>query len=183
METKDNLQNPVFFPKIKAGYKRPVQNEIYALATFAFKLAVDVRAFLEDIEGARQDPHYLKTLKLRLLEMLYELNLVISSAGPMDELHFAALALEYGTPDIALLNGPALIETFGLWDDFDSEDVDIGGAVELFARMLDEFPGEIPDPLVPSGQGVLLKALRNWDKICRTAQVDAKFIEDLLKEV
>jgi hypothetical protein len=183
MEAKNNLQNLVFFPKIKAGYKRPVQNEIYAQATFAFKLAVDVRAFLEDIDGALQHPHYLKTLKLRLLEMLYELNLVISYAGPMDELHFAALALEYGVPDIAQLDGPTLIDIFGLWDDFNSENVDISGVTDLFEQIIEEFPGEVPDPLVPSGQSVLLKALRNWDKICRTAQVNAKFIEDLLKEV
>jgi hypothetical protein len=183
MEPNDNLQNLVFFPKIKAGYKRPVQNEIYALATFAFKLAVDVRAFLEDMEGAGQHPHYMKTLKLRLLEMLYELQLVISSAGPMEELHFAALALEYGVPDITLLDGPGLIEIFRLWDDLESEDVDISGVMGFFARILEEFPGEIPDPLIPSGQSILLKALRNWDKICQAEQVDAKFIEDLLKEV
>ncbi len=183
MEEKKMEHRPLLYPTRKRGAKFPVKHEVYALSKLAFRLAIDVRAFLEDIDGGRDFPHYLKNLKLRLLELLAELNLLLSYDDGMDETHFAALALEYGVDHIAAMSGPELVETFGLLDSFSSEAVDVEGVVSLFERLIAEFPGDIPDPLAPKGQRELLKALRNWDKICSAQGVDAKFLEDLLKEV
>lgn len=173
----------MLYPTRKMGIKHPVKQEVYALANVAFRLAIDVRAFLEDVDGGADFPHYLKNLKLRLLEMLMELNLLLSYDNTMSEDHYAALALEYGVGEVAGLSGGELVDTFGLLDGFADESVDMEGVVSLFNRLIDEFPGEIPDPLVPKGQRHLLNALRNWDKICRANGVDTQFIEDLMKEV
>jgi hypothetical protein len=181
MPTTKTDQSIVFYPRFTAGYKKRL--EIASLATFVFKLSIDARAFLEDMDGGKDQPDYLKVLKLRLLELLLEVELVFSGIEPVEDYHHAALALEYGIGQVAHIDGKSLRSIFELFDSLDGEEVSTKGVRDFWNRLIAECPGIVPNPLDPKGQRELINALRNWDKMCTLSGVNADFIKDLMREV
>ncbi len=120
----------------------------------------------------------------KLLELLYDIDTRLSGAVPLAEEHQLALALEYGLHDLAELDGPRLVDVFALAADEpdDAKAPDDGLVPELWERLCAAFPGELPDPLKPSGQREILRALRSWSKLCTAAGTDAAFLEPFLKD-
>jgi hypothetical protein len=178
-----DIENLTYFRSMKMGRQKPLSRYIYLISTVAFGMAIDGRAFIEDMKGGANQPDYIKILKWRMLELLSEFDQILSDSGISDEIHYGPLALEYGLNEIVELNGEEIINLFILNDRMDKKNVDAEAIFKLWERILHEFPGEIPDPLIPQGQSDLLKALKHWDKICSLANVDTKFIKDMLKEV
>lgn len=179
----DSIGIPICFRSIKMGRQKELSRYIYILSRIAFKMAIDGRAFIEDVKGGTDQPDYLKILKWRILELLSEFDQILSDSEVCDEIHYSALALEYGFSEILNLSGNEIIDLFKLNDPIDKSIVETKEILKLWEIILDEFPGEIPDPLIPHGQSDLLKALKYWDKICSIANVDRTFLKDMLKEV
>ncbi|MFF8642017.1 DUF6031 family protein [Streptomyces sp. NPDC015345] len=184
-ETADPLSRVRLFPSARSGRGLPAARAVEAWATAAWLLAVEGRAYLEDLEGGTDQPQLRRVVRVKLLELLLDIDTRLSGAVPVAEEHQLALALEYGLHDLADLEGPSLIEVFALADDADHADAAAPGDGEvprLWERLCAEFPGELPDPLQASGQREILRALRNWSKLCTAAGTDAAFLEPFLKD-
>jgi hypothetical protein len=145
-------------------------------------MAVDGRAFIEDLEGAAEQPELVAVLRWRLAEFFLELDLILQGACPVEDWHHAAIALEHGLSEIADVDGHELVAQCGLGDTGRSAE----SALELFRfweGLVAAFPGRLPDPLQPAGQSELLRALRHWSKLCDAVGIPADFLQSLLQDV
>ncbi|MEV0174399.1 DUF6031 family protein [Streptomyces sp. NPDC050803] len=180
-ETVDPLAAVRLFPSARSGRGLPAAQAVEAWATAAWLLAVEGRAYLEDLEGGADQPLLRRAVRIKLLELLYDIDTRLAGAVPVAEEHQLALALEYGLHDLAGLDGDRLAEVFALAAD-DEGDTGDGLVPQLWERLCAAFPGELPDPLQASGQREILRALRNWSKLCTAAGTDAAFLEPFLKD-
>lgn len=173
--------NAPVFPSARSGRGLPAAVAVEAWATAAWLLAVEGRAYLEDLEGAADQPQLRQVVRLRLLELLLHIDYRLSGAVAPGEAHQLALALEYGLHEVAVLSGPQLVELFA--SDRESCDGDGHDAVTgLWDDLCAAFPGELPDPLRASGQREILRALRAWSKLGAAAGTDVAFLEPFLKD-
>lgn len=170
------------FPGVRAGRALPPETAVRAWATAAWLMSVDGRAYVEDLDGGVEQPQLRQVVKLRLLELLYELDTRLTGAEPAGDGHLLALSLEYGLSEVCRATGPELAELFTLDEEFGGDDVDDRAVRELWEGLFDAFPGRVPDPLVASGQSEVIRALRNWSKLCSAAGTDAAFLEPFLKD-
>ena len=170
------------FPGVRAGRGLPPEAAVRAWATVAWLMSVDGRAYVEDLDGGVEQPQLRQVVKLRLLELLSEMDTRLTGAEPAAEGHQLALALEYGLHEVCQATGPELAQLFALEQEFGGEDTDDAGVRELWDGLCEAFPGQIPDPLVASGQSEVLRALRDWSKLCTAAGTDAAFLEPFLKD-
>jgi hypothetical protein len=169
-----------WFPNLSAGLPAPAASHAEALINAAWKLAVDGRALIEDFEGGADEPALVGVLKLKLIELIIEIDLNLRGVPGLNEDHLLPLALQRGLSEVALLDGAALVAAIDFGADLQRPDEHIG---ELWDRLLEAFPGEVPNPLLADGQGPLLRALRNWSKLCRVGQVDDAFLTKLIKAI
>lgn len=151
-----------------------------AWTTAAWLLAVEGRAYLEDLAGGSEQPELRQVVGLRLLELLLDVDLLLGGHTAMADGHQLAMALEYGLHEVAELDGDRLLRLFALDEEFGA---DGGGAVAEFWELLcAAFPGELPNPLLASGQREILQALRDWSRLCTAVGTDAGFLEPFLKD-
>jgi hypothetical protein len=169
-------ESAVWFPDLSSGIPHRAVPYLQAIISTAWKLAIDGRALAEDMEGGADEPALLAVLKLKMAELLLEIDLDLRGLGQLDEDHMLPLALERGLSETARISGPELIEALGL----------AGGQADmarLWEEILQAFPGEVPNPLAPEGQGPALRALRAWTKACKAAGVDDAFLVPLIKAI
>jgi hypothetical protein len=169
-----------WFPNLSAGLPFPIATHVEALVTAAWTLAIDGRALIEDFEGGAEESFLIDTLKLKLIEFLLDLDLILRGVTNIDEEHLLPLALERGLSEVARLDGAGLVAAIGLGanDDYPNERIH-----DLWSELLAAFPAEVPNPLLADGQGPLLRALRNWSKFCRAAEVTDTFLTKLIKAI
>lgn len=170
------------FPGVRAGRGLPPETAVRAWATTAWLMSVDGRAYVEDLDGGADQPQLRQVVKLRLLELLSEIDTRLTGAEPAGEGHQLALALEYGLHEVCSASGPELAQLFDLDQEFGGDLADDAGVRDLWNALCEAFPGQIPDPLVASGQSEVLRALRDWSKLCTAAGTDAAFLEPFLKD-
>jgi Family of unknown function (DUF6031) len=177
--TQDRL-----FPTVRAGRGLPAAGSVRAWATAAWLLAVEGRAYLEDLDGGRNPAALRQVVRMRLLELLLDVDDRLSGRAPVAEPHSLALALEYGLHTVAEIDGAELVVLFGLDREYGAPDdgPDDGQVHRLWEQLCEAFPGELPDPLQPSGQREVLRALRMWSTLCTAADIDAGFLEPFLKD-
>jgi len=173
------------FPSAHAGRGLPVEQAVRAWVTAAWLLAVEGRAYVEDLAGGADQPQLRQVVRMRLLELLLAVDWQLAGCAPPADEHQLALALEFGLGEVADLDGAELIRLFaldtGLGGD-GADAVDDGAVPELWDRLCAAFPGALPDPLLASGQRAVLQALRSWSALCTAARIDASFLEPLLKD-
>jgi hypothetical protein len=169
-----------WFPNLSAGLPAPAASHVETLINVAWKLAIDGRALIEDFEGGAGEPALVDVLKLKLIEFLIEIDLNLRGITSLDEDHLLPLALQRGLSEVALLDGAALVAAIGFDGDLQRPDEHVS---ELWDQLLAAFPGQVPNPLLADGQGPLLRALRNWSKLCRLSQVDDAFLTKLIKAI
>ncbi|MBT0773329.1 hypothetical protein KIH74_30570 [Kineosporia sp. J2-2] len=167
------------FPSARSGRGLPAASAVEAWATAAWLLAVEGRAYLEDLEGGADQPLLRRVVRVKLLELLYDIDTRLAGCLPVAEEHQLALALTYGLHDVAGLEGADLVEVFALAADDDETD---GLVPQLWDRLCAAFPGDLPDPLQAGGQREILRALRHWSRMCAAAGTDAGFLEPFLKD-
>jgi hypothetical protein len=169
-----------WFPNLSAGLPSPIATHVEALITAGWTLAIDGRALIEDFEGGAEESSLIDILKLKLIEFLLDIDLILRGVTSIDEEHLLPLALERGLSEVAKLDGAGLVAVVGLDanDDHPNERIH-----DLWNELLAAFPGEVPNPLLADGQGPLLRALRNWSKLCRAADVTDTFLTKLVKAI
>lgn len=173
------IQEARLFPCAVSGRGLAPARAVQAWATAAWLLSVEGRAYLEDLEGGADQPDLREVVRLRLLELLFDIDEVLAGHAPAADGHQLALALEYGLQHVGELPGPTLAAIFTQAEEIVTID---RGIEALWERLCAEFPGELPNPLVASGQRAILRALRAWNKLCAAARSDASFLEPLLKD-
>ena len=167
------------FPYIKHGWVFNSKESIKSYITAIWKLTIDGRALLEDIQGGRQQPPLQQVLVIRFFELLYELETDLCQQD-IDAIHFYSLFLENGVSFICNLT-PERAEAAGL---FDSDIVNATNNVEaIWESLLNTYPANIPNPLLAEQQFETLKLLRLWDKVCRAYDIDVLFLKKLMSEV
>lgn len=176
------MRLPRPYPRARGGRTRDAAATAEAWTTVAWLLAVEGRAYLEDIEGGAEQPQMRVVVKLRLLELLADLDARLAGARPPGEDHLLSLALEYGLDEAIRLDGAELIDCVDLCDSLLDEQGTDEGVQRLFQALIDDFPGELPDPLVPAGQGEVLRAMRTWSKLGAELGIDISYLRGFMEE-
>jgi hypothetical protein len=144
--------------------------------TAAWLLAVEGRALIEDHEGGAEQPALRSVVAIALLELLVRVEAHMRGAIPAASEHLLALGLEHGVQEPLAISPSQLFELLA-----ESQEAD-ASLRKLWEEVLDAFPGTLPDPLQSSGQGEMLRALRNWSSASAAAGLDADFLGPLLKD-
>lgn len=183
--TRASLDKAPLLPAFHAGLAYDARVAARGWVAAAWLLAVELRAYLEDLDGGVRQSDLRRVVALRIVELLVEVDAQLTGARQPHAPHALALALEHGLQFVADVPGRDLLEILQLDIPLDRAQDDCGvHSVRKFAeRLLAEFPGELPNPLQAGGQGEMLRALRAWSKLADAAGVDASFLEPLLKAV
>ena len=176
------MRLPRPYPRARGGSTRDAAAAAEAWTTVAWLLAVEGRAYLEDIEGGVEQPQMRVVVKLRLLELLADLDARLAGSRPPAEDHLLALALEYGLVEAIRLDGAQLIECVDLRDSLLDDQGTDEGIRRLFQALLDDFPGRLPNPLVPAGQGEVLRAMRTWSKLGAELGIDISYLRGFMED-
>ncbi len=183
-----------WFPRLIAGYLHPAAAQAETLASVAWLVMTEMHAYLEDLEGAVDTPDVVDVLRVKLAELLADLDCRLSGSSTQDELHQLPLLLEYGLTQVAYSSGEDVAHWMGFGarsapsqpagarsNSFDASDA--RRLIDVFTAMLSTFPGTLFNPLLPGTQGQVLRTLRAWDKMCRLAGRDAAFLIPLMKSL
>jgi hypothetical protein len=169
------------FPSVRCGNAMPGPQAVEAWVQAAWLMLAEGRAYLEDLEGGTDQPQMQQAAKLRLLEQLLDIDHRLASRAPIDDAHCLAVALEYGMREVVEASGPDLIKVFGLTEEFGGDTCQTEEIRVLWERLLEAFPGELPDRLVAEGQRDMLRTLRVWARLSRLAGLDIGFLAPLMK--
>jgi hypothetical protein len=194
-----------WFPRLAAGYVHDAARQAETLASVAWMLMTELQAYIEDLEGATHAPDVVDVLRIKLAELLVDLDCRLAGAAVPDELHQFPLFVEYGVTNIALSAGADAARWIGMGPraaavmpdavpdtapDIASDATpdaaprtDAGTLIDLLNGLLAAFPGALFNPLLPGTQGQVLRTLRNWDKLCRLAGRDASFLAPLMRSL
>ncbi|WP_228456464.1 DUF6031 family protein [Streptomyces durbertensis] len=169
------------FPSVRAGHVMTGPAAVEAWTQAAWLMLAEGRAYIEDLEGGTEQPQMQQAAKLRLLEQLLDIDQRLAGRVPVDDAHCLAVCLEYGMREVVDATGPELAEVFGLDEEFGGESCAVDEIHLLWERLLDAFPGELPDRLVAEGQRDMLLTLRVWADLARAAGLDIGFLAPFMK--
>ncbi|MFJ9777596.1 DUF6031 family protein [Kitasatospora sp. NPDC101157] len=169
------------FPAVRGGHAMPGPQAVEAWVQAAWLMLAEGRAYLEDLEGGSEQPQMQQAAKLRFLEQLLDIDQRLAGRAPVDDVHCLAMALEYGMHEVVDASGPDLIEVFALDEEFGGDTCRVDRIQVLWERLLEAFPGELPDRLVAEGQRDMLRTLRVWARLARTAGLDIGFLAPFMK--
>ncbi|HEV2377836.1 MAG TPA: DUF6031 family protein [Streptosporangiaceae bacterium] len=170
------------FPGVRAGHAMAAAPATQAWVQAAWLMLAEGRAYIEDIDGGADQPQMQQAAKLRLLEQLAGIDNRLAGRVPAADAHCLALALEYGTHEIAGASGTDLVDVFGLTEELGGDSCATAGVFVLWERLLSAFPGELPDRLVAQGQRDMLQTLRTWARLSREANLDIGFLTPFMKD-
>ncbi|AJK49049.1 DUF6031 family protein [Burkholderia plantarii] len=170
-----------WFPKLAAGQLRPGATLAETLASVAWLLMTELQAYIEDLEGAADTPDVVDVLRIKIAELLLDIDYRLSGAIAPDELHGFALCAEYGLSEVAMLPGAEAVRRLGGGAAHDGHDA--AALIDTLRAALAAFPGELFNPLLPGTQGQVLRTLRAWDKLCRLTGQDASFLAPLMRSL
>ncbi|MEG3628465.1 DUF6031 family protein [Streptomyces poriticola] len=169
------------FPSVRAGHVMAGRQTVEVWVQASWLMLAEGRAYIEDLEGGTEQPQMQQAAKLRLLEQLLDIDQRLAGRVAVDDAHCLALALEYGMREVVDATGPELAEVFGLHEEFGGGSCAVDEIHLLWERLLDAFPGELPDRLVAEGQRDMLRTLRVWAELARTAGLDIGFLAPFMK--
>lgn len=153
------------------------------LVDFYWLGVVDLQNVLEDVEGADGRPAYLETLRLRLIELLQQMDgLLTGPAAQRQEGHRLAYALQHG---IAFLGWNAETLRARLLLD---------GAMPGYATLQEclvtriravvhGIPGDVPEAQGSQAQRHMLRAMRDWSALADAAGTDIAFLADRFRQL
>lgn len=176
-----SAQRLTAFPSVRGGHTMPTPAAVQAWVEAAWLMLAEGRAYIEDLEGGIEQPQMQQAAKLRLLEQLLDIDQRLAGRTPVDDAHCLAVALEYGMNEVVDATGPDLVEVFGLTEEFGGPTCAVDEIHILWERLLNAFPGLLPDRLVADGQRDMLRTLRVWTRLARAAGLDIGFLAPLMK--
>lgn len=169
-------------PGVRAGRGRVPATAVKAWLEVAWLMLAEGRAYIEDLEGGVEQPQMQQAAKIRLLEQLSDIDGRLAGRVPAGDGHELALALEYGMSELADVSGDRLAEIFGLHETLGGPSCDVAGVMALWQRLLDGFPGGLPDRLVAQGQRDMLVTLQTWARLARAAGLDVGLLTPFMKD-
>jgi hypothetical protein len=171
------------YPGLRAGHGRDSAEAVSRWLAVAWLMLAEGRAYAEDLEGGAGQPQMRQAAKLRFLEQLVDIDNRLAGRTPVADAHCLALALEYGTHELVDASGTELAEIFGLpGEEFGGEECAVDEIFVLWERLLEGFPGELPDRLVAQGQRDMLRTLRVWAELARSAGLDVGLLTPFMKD-
>lgn len=169
-------------PGLRAGHGRSAERAVETWLQVAWLMLAEGRAYVEDLEGGVEQPAMQQAAKLRMVEQLVDIDGRLAGRSPVADAHCLAVGLEYGMQELVDASGAELVEIFALDEGLDGETCRIDDTLVLWQRLLDAFPGELPDRLVAQGQRDMLVTLRGWAELARAAGLDVGLLAPLMKE-
>ncbi len=179
--TDADLAQLEFFPRLRFGMPRHGFVYLRPFIVSCWHLAISARTYIEDAEGAADLPGYLVSLKVGLSELLVAVDCLLQGIEPLDDHHRLAMLFEHGLSEVVVADPERCLSALGLDHPDGDGEPEIARLVALWDAIQEAFPAELPNPLVPGGQGELLRALRSWDRLLRSAEVDSGFLADLYR--
>lgn len=170
------------YPGLRGGHGRGSAETVAVWLPVAWLMLAEGRAYAEDLEGGAAQPQMQQAAKLRFLEQLADIDNRLAGRTPVADAHCLALALEYGTHELVDASGAELAEIFGLDEEFGGDDCAVESVFALWERLLAGFPGELPDRLVAQGQRDMLRTLRVWAELARSAGLDVGLLTPFMKD-
>ena len=170
------------YPGLRAGHRRNTAQAVGIWLQVAWLMLAEGRAYIEDLQGGTDQPQMQQAARLRLLEQLADIDNRLAGRVPIADSHCLAVALEYGMQELATVSGTELIEIFGLTEELGGDTCEVSGIYALWQRLLDGFPGELPDRLVAQGQRDMLQTLRGWAGLARSAGLDVGLLAPFMKD-
>lgn len=182
---RDALLPRQWFPRLRAGFVYPAGSHAERLISVAWLLMTELEAYLEDLQGAASEPKVVDALRIKLAELMLDIDCRLAGAVVPHQLHHFALFAEYGLSQVIASSGDVSIDWLGIPADVDAaaESESTDRLINLCREMLEAFPGELFNPLLPGTQGQVLRTLRDWDKSCRLAGRDAAFLVPLMRSL
>lgn len=177
-----SVEDVAVYPGMRAGHGRAAAASVTAWLQAAWLMLAEGRAYAEDLEGGAGQPQMQQAAKIRLLEQLADIDSRLAGRVPAGDGHALALALEYGMSELADVSGERLAEIFGLGEALGGPACDVAAPLALWQRLLDGFPGELPDRLGAQGQRDLLRTLQTWAPLARAAGLDVGLLTPFMKE-
>ena len=171
--SNDDLK-PEVLPRLHQGAGRIPDLEGWLASSWL--LAVELSSLVQDVEGRNIDPSLVEAVKLRMVEVLLQVEERMTGQVETKGIHALPQALESGFREILHLPADAIPAAFSLGTP------DATRLHRLWRGLLDAFPGELPDTVVASGQGAVLRALRDWSKVSEAAGIDSSFLTPLLMD-
>lgn len=170
------------YPGVRAGHGRAPAAAVRSWLEVSWLMLAEGRAYLEDIEGGAQQPQMQQAAKIRLLEQLADIDNRLAGRVPPADGHCLALALEYGFSELADASGEELAAIFGLTEELGGDRCAVDGTVVLWQRLLEGFPGRLPDRLVAQGHRDMLTTLQTWARLARAVDLDVGLLTPLIKD-
>ncbi|MEU0603841.1 DUF6031 family protein [Streptomyces sp. NPDC006393] len=168
-------------PAVRAGHSLPAARAVEAWTTAAWLMLAEGRAYAEDLQGGTAQPQMQQAAKLRFLEQLADIDNRLAGREPVADEHCLAMALEYGLRELVDATGEQLADIFALHEEFGADTCHVDGVFALWERLLEAFPGELPDRLVAEGQRDMLCTLRVWARLARAVGLDIGFLATHMK--
>ncbi|WP_366520555.1 DUF6031 family protein [Robbsia andropogonis] len=174
-----------WFPRLSTGHVHDGAMHAETLASVSWMLMTELQSYIEDLEGAANSLEVVNVLRIKLAELLVDIDCRLAGAAPPDELHQFPLFAEYGVAEVttSACDNPARWIGIGQQSGELAQHIDAAALIDLFNGLLAAFPGELFNPLLPDTQGQVLRTLRNWDKLCRLAGRDAAFLAPLMRSL
>ncbi len=172
-----------WFPRLVSGAAGVPARHVDRLVAVSWLMMTELFAYLEDVEGADDDA-VLQVLAIRMAELAADIDGRLRGELGMDEIHQLPLVLEYGFSEVAQLDGTRAAPLLGLANSGDGLAAGIKRAERLkavYQKLVDSFPGDLFNTLLPQSQGQTLRTLRGWNKLCSATGTDAAFLAPLMR--
>ncbi|MBB3641800.1 DUF6031 family protein [Variovorax atrisoli] len=167
-----------WLPRIDAGYRFAAGEHVTSTITAAWLLMTELRAYIEDLAGARDIPDAAALVKIKIAELLLQVDAVLGRVAAPPEMHRLPMLMAYGLGDVAAMDGATATRVLGLDVATDAAEVDRLTAV--LEELLAAFPSDLVDALQPENQGHVLRFLRSANKACERVGCDAGFLAPLM---
>lgn len=167
-----------WFPRINAGYRFAAGDHVTSTISAAWLLMTELRAYIEDLAGARDVPDAAALVKIKIAELLLQVDAVLGRAAVPHEMHRLPLLMAYGLSDVAAMDGPGATRLLGL--DVVTDGAEVDRLVGVLETLLAAFPSDLVDALQPENQGHVLRFLRSANKACERVGCDAGFLAPLM---
>lgn len=167
-----------WFPRLAAGYRFDAGDHVTSTISAAWLLMTELRAYIEDLAGAHDIPDAAALVKIKIAELLLQVDAVLGRAVVPPEMHRLPLLMAYGLGEVAAMDGPAATRLLGL--DVPTDGAEVDRLIGVLEALLAAFPSDLVDALQPENQGHVLRFLRSANKACAQVGCDAGFLAPLM---
>lgn len=168
-----------WFPRLAGGIAVEGTSMARATISAAWLVMSELYAYLEDLEGSIDAPDASVLIKVKIAELLVQIDCTLGRTAMLDEEHRLPWLLEYGLCEVINLPGAEMARLLGLFTA--NHATEVRRVSQLIRDLIAGFPGELVDSLQAHNQGRVLRFLRSADQACTALNCDAGFLVPLMK--